>query len=137
MSSIIPGTIDPKRYMQVLKHQRVTIEPTVNDQNAISSNAVDVKWFVRDNKVRRYDRYETGAFATSDAVNSSVQWLRKLLGTSVENFPQFRSRLYLLIRVTDYAPSDGTGDAGSYDSPSFSYCIRRKLLAFGNGGGEV
>ncbi|AXH75276.1 MAG: putative capsid protein [Cressdnaviricota sp.] len=137
LNSIVPANINLSKYYKVLKHKRLVQEPTVNDQNAISANVVDLKWFVKDKTLRRYDRFESNAFVSGTEIKNVNRWVRKFVGTTVENFPYWNSRMYLLIRCTDYTPTVVGLDTADYDSPSYSFCIRRKIVAYGNGGGEV
>lgn len=138
LTSILPSNVPLKNYINFIRTKRVKIEATLNDNNAITAQCVDVKWFLRDGKVRRYDRNESNKYGANLGVSAGViSWTRKLLGTTVENFPYPRQRLYLMVRATDYTPSAVGGDAAEFDSPSFSYCIRRKLMAMGNGGAET
>ena len=76
VTSILPSGVRMSSYINVIRTKRVKIDATLNDSNAIGAQSVDLKWFLRDGKVRRYDRNESSKYgANLGVVAGVVTWI--------------------------------------------------------------
>lgn len=128
-NTILPGAGAWRRKVRVLRTRRVILNASTSDDLETNPDNVDLKWFVRDNKIRRFfsDRER---FATQTAVELAA-WNQVSQVTSVLNSPDnSRTRLFLLVRATDISPTVQGVDEDLDDSPSFDMCIRKKSILY-------
>lgn len=128
-NTILPGAGAWRKKVRVLRSRRVILNASTSDDLEINPDNIDLKWFVRDNKIRRFfsDRER---FTTQTQVEVAA-WNQIQQVTSVLNSPDnSRTRLFLLVRATDISPTVTGIDEDLDDSPSFDMCIRKKSILY-------
>lgn len=123
-NSIAPQPFDTRRYMKVLKSARYTLPASFTTDMDTNPPSVDVKWFVKDGRLRKY--MESNPRFTTDTAVQSTQWLQTTAVT-VTDRPHYSQQVFLLVRATDMS-------FGSLpdveDTPSFDAVIRRKAFFY-------
>jgi hypothetical protein len=123
-NTILPVNNDWKRFVTILRSKTVNIDSGSSDELDRNPPTVDLKWFIRDGKMRTYaesaDRHAT------DIATFGVNWnVRTAANVSVHCPP--RDRVYLMIQATDMTPASTDIDQDQDSTPSFDLLIRRRL----------
>lgn len=114
------GGIQSKKY-KVLKTQTITIEPNPTTDGDQDPQCVVYKAFLKLNKLCKYE--ETSAFLTTDADTNDQADYALNTGAQITNQVNPTSRIYLVIRATNYGIDTATGNLNTV-TPSFDLSVR-------------
>jgi len=114
------GGMQSRKY-KVLKTQTITIEPNPTTDGDADPQCVVYKAFLKLNKVMKYQ--DTAAFITTDAdLNDQADYAENL-GAQLTTQVNPKSRIYLVIRATNYGADAGDTNV---NTPSFDLSVRIK-----------
>lgn len=114
------GGLQARKY-KVLKSQTITIEPNPTTDGDADPQCVVYKAFLKLNKICKYE--ETSAFLTSDVHTNDQANYAVNTGAQVTNQVNPTSRIYLVIRATNYG-RDATDLNSNTVTPSFDLSVR-------------
>nr|WPR18686.1 MAG: capsid protein [Chemarfal virus 72] len=112
------GGLQARKY-KVLKTQTITIEPNPTTDGDADPQCVVYKAFLKMNKICKYE--ETAAFLTSDADTNDQADYAVNTGAQITNQVNPTSRIYLVIRATNYGADAGDTNV---NTPSFDLSVR-------------
>lgn len=124
-NSIMPGVTDWRKLVTFHKSKRIELPASSTDDLDRNPESVDLKWFIRDGKVRMFTE-AASAFGNDEGV-MGTDWI-DIGNTVVSNAPPARQRLWLLICATDMTVKTATEDQD--DNASFDMVIRRKAFKY-------
>lgn len=128
VNTILPGTHGWSKYMKVIRRARHVINPNESTELDRNPDSVDLKWFVKDTRVRSHYQLATN-FASDQAVDN-VGWIVEGNGQFTPDPEHQKSRLFLFIRATDMTPATNLTTDDQDDTPSFDLCVRKKIRVF-------
>jgi len=114
------GGLQARKY-KVLKTQTITIEPNPTTDGDADPQCVVYKAFLKLNKICKYE--ETAAFLTTDADTNDQADYAVNTGAQITNQVNPTSRIYLVIRATNYGADAGDTNV---QTPSFDLSVRIK-----------
>lgn len=123
-NSLIGGNADWKRYVRIVKHQTVKLAAGSSDDSEIIPAFYDLKWFVRDGKVRSYQEV-LPQLVTKESLLNTVGFVQKVT-TNLSNRPRGTDQMFLIVRATDYIAETTDADRNYTNTPSMDIMIRRK-----------
>lgn len=112
------GGLQARKY-KVLKTQTITIEPSPTTDGDQDPQCVVYKAFLKLNKICKYE--ETSAFLTSDVDTNDQADFAVNTGTQITTQVNPTSRIYLVIRATNYGADAGDTNV---NTPSFDLSVR-------------
>lgn len=113
------GGLQSRKY-KVLKSQTITIEPNPTTDGDADPQCVVYKAFLKLNKLCKYE--ETSAFLATDADTNDQADYAVNTGAQLTTQMNPTSRIYLVIRATNYG-NDGAADSNTV-TPSFDLSVR-------------
>jgi len=123
-NTILPVNNDWKRFVTILKQKVVNIDSGSSDELDRNPPSVDVKWFIRDGKIRNYS--EATVRFPSDVQAFNVGWNVRSQVVVSPVCPA-RDRVYLMIQATDMTNAAVDPDQDQDSTPSFDCIIRRRV----------
>lgn len=124
VNTIFPQSSDWWKGMKVLRRKRFVLPASSSTDLDVNPESVDFKMYVKDTRVLCY-RQDQASLASDTAIDS-VAWVSNTSGNALTDEPvNYRQQTFLIIRATDMTSNVTNDDMD--DSPSFDFCIRRKL----------
>lgn len=128
-SVIKPATYHPmmpsvhrNRGMRVLKHKRINIPASSNDDLDVAPPCVQLRWFYRDG--RMYD-YHWDNPRLTDVTTEGPMWAPKTSNTQVQWQPRPKAGVYLMIRCSNCV-SDADTVTNWNGVPTYDLCVRAR-----------
>lgn len=112
------GGLQARKY-KVLKTQTITIEPNPTTDGDADPQCVVYKAFLKLNKLMKYE--ETAAFLATDVDTNDQADYAVNSGVQVTSQANPKSRIYLVIRATNYGADAGDTNV---NTPSFDLSVR-------------
>jgi len=113
------GGLQTRKY-KVLKTQTITIEPNPSTDGDQDPQCVVYKAFLKLNKICKYE--DTASFLTTDVNTNDEADYSVNTGAQLTAYQNPTSRIYLVIRATNYG-DDGASDT-NVNTPSFDLSVR-------------
>lgn len=124
---ILPGHVNFKRGMRVIKRYRKYIAPVETDKADRNPDSHQFRLFYKDGMIRNYDWATKGHNSSDD--HDSANFVQQVRAVDLRNECYPRSRLYVLIRALNTTNiNPGSGVAEDVDNtPSYDVLVRKKI----------
>lgn len=113
--------VHSRKGMRVLKHKRVNIPGSSNDDLDVSPPSVQLRWFYRDG--RTYD-YHWNNNRLNDATVEGPQWAPKISNLESQWQPRPKAGVYLIIRCTNIVDENNSTNFNGV--PTYDMIVRAK-----------
>lgn len=113
--------VHSRKGMRVLKHKRVNIPGSSNDDLDVSPPSVQLRWFYRDG--RTYD-YHWNNNRLNDATVEGPQWAPKISNLEVQWQPRPKAGVYLIVRCTNIVDENNSSNFNGV--PTYDMIVRAK-----------
>lgn len=118
---MLPG-VHMRKGWRVLKHKRVNIPGSSNDDLDVAPPSVQLRWFYRDGKT--YD-YHWNNNRLNDVQTEGPQWAPKISNSQVQFMPRPKAQVFLIIRCSNVI-SDADSLTNWNGVPTYDLVVRAR-----------